>query len=293
MSKLQNNNTYCIYKHTSPSGKCYIGQTNNYHRRSLRHKSARNLCVAFSLAIKKYGWDNFTHEILQDNLTIDEANNMENFYIETLNSLSPNGYNLKVGGDNKRVSDETKERMSKSFTGRFVSDECREKMRLTSLNMSDETKNKIRIKSIGRRHSDISKEKIGSAKRKIWHITDPDGSEITIDNLRLFCEENKLNYYSMRVVLSNGNYFKGYKLSSINNPPIAGASSRKIWTIKRSDNEVFVVDNLKEFCIKNNLNYNSMINNIKKRGFYKEYVLLGLDHINDLARIESKGLVKS
>lgn len=39
------NNIYLIYKHTSPSGKSYIGLTNNYQRRCREHKSS-NICIA-------------------------------------------------------------------------------------------------------------------------------------------------------------------------------------------------------------------------------------------------------
>lgn len=59
---------YLIYMHTSPSGKSYIGQTNNLHRRDIVHKNT-NGCRRFALAIKKYGLDNFTHKVLIDNLT--------------------------------------------------------------------------------------------------------------------------------------------------------------------------------------------------------------------------------
>ena len=56
------NNIY-IYKHTSPSGKVYIGQTcqKPEHRwdNGKGYKSGY-----FASAIKKYGWDNFKHEIL-------------------------------------------------------------------------------------------------------------------------------------------------------------------------------------------------------------------------------------
>lgn len=96
-------NIYLIYCHTSPTGKKYIGQTNNYNRRCREHKTS-NRCPAFRNAIIKYGWDNFTHTILEDGLTLDEANILEEFYISKYNTLAPNGYNLQTGGSNSKPS---------------------------------------------------------------------------------------------------------------------------------------------------------------------------------------------
>lgn len=61
---------YVVYKHTSPSNKSYIGITSNYKLRCNQHKSKNSRCRLFSRAIQKHGWDNFTHEILEDNLTL-------------------------------------------------------------------------------------------------------------------------------------------------------------------------------------------------------------------------------
>jgi hypothetical protein len=36
----------------------------------------------FGKAIQKYGWENFSHEILAEKLTQSEANELEKYYIE-------------------------------------------------------------------------------------------------------------------------------------------------------------------------------------------------------------------
>lgn len=55
--------------------------------------------VRFSNAIRKYGWINITHEILQSDLTQIEAENYEREYIFKYNSTNPRkGYNLTHGG---------------------------------------------------------------------------------------------------------------------------------------------------------------------------------------------------
>lgn len=97
---MQENN-YVVYKHTSPSNKVYIGITSRNPEKRwgkngnkyLRHKHFYN-------AIQKYGWDNFKHEILFENLTKEEACQKE---IELIAFYKSNdrsfGYNQSTGGE--------------------------------------------------------------------------------------------------------------------------------------------------------------------------------------------------
>lgn len=137
-------NNFVIYKHTSPSGKAYIGQTNDYKARSRSHKSTQ-YCKAFSNAIKKYGWDNFKHEILIDGLSKEEANNMEKVLIEQHKTQVPNGYNLMSGGGSSTHSEETKIKMSLAKLGVKHDDKRRLKKSETNKGrvLSQETKLKI------------------------------------------------------------------------------------------------------------------------------------------------------
>lgn len=114
-----NTQTYCIYRHTSPSGKAYIGQTCDYARRIAAHKGM-SLCRAFYNAVKKYGFDSFKHEILIDGLTLEEANLLEDFFIVEHNTLSPHGYNLKTGGGNGAYSEESKRLMAEKRQAYWV-----------------------------------------------------------------------------------------------------------------------------------------------------------------------------
>jgi group I intron endonuclease len=143
---------YLIYKHTSPSGKSYIGQTNNYDRRCREHQSSTD-CRYLSRAIKKYGWDSFQHELLIEGLSLDEANRWEEVLIKELNTLAPNGYNLNTGGLNSRLSEETKAKMTTA-----------------KRNMSVETKAKMSIAHLGKKqgpHTEDTKAKMRAAKQNI------------------------------------------------------------------------------------------------------------------------------
>jgi group I intron endonuclease len=161
--------TYVIYKHTSPSGKSYIGQTNNYDRRCSQHKSSVD-CRALSAAIKKHEWDNFQHEILMEGLSLEEANQWESALILKHNTLAPAGYNLRTGGLNSSPSDETKAKISTTKKGVLKSDETRAKMSEAKkaklgVPMSDETRAKMSEAKRGIPKSDETKHKMSEAKR--------------------------------------------------------------------------------------------------------------------------------
>jgi group I intron endonuclease len=117
--------TYLIYKCTSPSGKSYIGQTKNLTRRLTEHKRSTSTCRAFHSAITKYELTNFTHEILMEGLSSEEANYWEPALILEHNTLSPNGYNLMTGGNNSTPSDETRAKRSVVRLGKPLPDEVR------------------------------------------------------------------------------------------------------------------------------------------------------------------------
>jgi group I intron endonuclease len=110
---------YIVYKHLCTiTGKSYIGQTNNLHRRTCEHKRPSSGCPIFGRAVQKHGWNNFTTEILASDLTLHQANLLEEHFISLHNTLSPSGYNLTTGGYNKSPSAETRLKTSKSGKGK-------------------------------------------------------------------------------------------------------------------------------------------------------------------------------
>jgi group I intron endonuclease len=138
-------NNYLIYKYTSPSGKAYIGQTKDYEKRCKEHKYHASYCRAFANAIKQYGWDNFEHEILHSNLTIDQANELEAKCILEHNTLSPRGYNLMTGGLNSVPSQETRDKLRLVHKDRIFTEKHKNKLSIAANNMSAEHKLKISI----------------------------------------------------------------------------------------------------------------------------------------------------
>ena len=91
-------NNYKIYIHRNKiNGKVYIGQTKQPLKSRWNNGYGYKQCTKFWNAIQKYGWDNFEHKLIEDNLTLDEANRKEQYYIQKYNSID-NGYNISIGG---------------------------------------------------------------------------------------------------------------------------------------------------------------------------------------------------
>lgn len=82
-----------VYIHTVPNGKIYIGQSENAARRWSDGKGYIYNDEFYS-DIKKYGWNNITHEILCECVTRQEAEEYERLFIVFLDSEnSEKGYN--------------------------------------------------------------------------------------------------------------------------------------------------------------------------------------------------------
>ena len=96
--KDENARIYYVYRHVSPSGKSYIGITKQRPERRFQNGMGYKTQDSFFRAIVKYGWGNFSHEILEEGLTEKEACEKEAYYISVYNSFSPNGYNTREGG---------------------------------------------------------------------------------------------------------------------------------------------------------------------------------------------------
>lgn len=96
---MESKKLYTIYRHTSPSGKVYIGQTcQKVWVRWLHNGNGYQDCPIFWKAILKYGWDNFTHEILLENISKSEADYAEKYLIKWY-KLHDITYNIADGGE--------------------------------------------------------------------------------------------------------------------------------------------------------------------------------------------------
>lgn len=109
-------NSYTIYMHRNKiNGKVYIGQTKQKPEKRWDNGRGYVDCSKFYNAILKYGWDNFEHIILYQNLSMEQADFLEMQLIEKYNSINDKfGYNIKKGGQNKSHSEETKRKIGEA-----------------------------------------------------------------------------------------------------------------------------------------------------------------------------------
>ena len=114
-----------IYKiQNSINNKVYIGQTINKpdyrwkeHQRISKNIGNPDFSYIHS-AIKKYGADKFTFEVIDKANTKEELDAKEKEYISSLNTLVPNGYNISSGGQfSKIIPESSRKKISESKKG--------------------------------------------------------------------------------------------------------------------------------------------------------------------------------
>lgn len=142
--------TGVIYKITNlVNNMSYVGQTVNLKQRLKGHRLGKKQLI--DKAIQKHGWENFSVEVLEENIPIDMLDEREIFWIAENNCIVPNGYNLDSGGGvNRIISDETRAKLSASRTG--------EKNHFFGKHHTPETKKKISEANTGKKRPPISEE---------------------------------------------------------------------------------------------------------------------------------------
>ena len=121
------------------NNKVYIGITKQkpHHRWGLEGNGYKRNSY-FYHAIQKYGWDNFEHLILFENLEPNEAFKKEQELIKHYQSNSKDyGYNQSIGGESGSLgvtmSEATRRKISIAHRGKKLSNEAKEKDRLAHL----------------------------------------------------------------------------------------------------------------------------------------------------------------
>lgn len=121
---------YSVYLHTFPNGKKYVGVTSWKPKLRWGANGCNYKNPYMRNAIKKYGWNNIKHEILADNLTIDQASEMEKTLIQKYDTANRwYGYNISLGGvESKACSEETREKLRQANLGKVMSEEAKRKI---------------------------------------------------------------------------------------------------------------------------------------------------------------------
>lgn len=205
--------TTCIYKITSPSGKIYIGQTNNLKRRQREYKYMKcKKQVKLYNSFQFHGYSNHVYSILFEgicnNAILDE---LEIEFISIFNSFK-SGLNMSTGGAGRRgfkmnenqrlglaavrhrkASDITKQRMSDTRTG---------------VKRSKQTCENISKAKAGVPKSDAHKKSMSISRKgksiRRRRCSRPD-TGVVYDSIKELAEAMNINYSALRSRLRKTN----------------------------------------------------------------------------------------
>ena len=120
----------------APNNKKYFGITSQNPQKRWQNGYAYRNNPHFFNAIKAYGWNEFQHKILYENLTEDQAKKIEIGLISyNLSNLHKFGYNRSTGGEGatgRVVTHESIIKMSNSHKGKKLSKEQRRKISIAN-----------------------------------------------------------------------------------------------------------------------------------------------------------------
>lgn len=222
--------------------KIYVGQTwqtieERFKRHCAEARWENTKKMPIVLAIKKYGHCHFQIIELEKLIapTQEYVDQREVHWAKVLNSLAPNGYNLKVGGAAGLLSEITKKRISEGNKGKKASPETKEKLRLSHMGhvvkestkkklseintgkvLSYDHKEKISRSNFGKTRTALQRSRMSIAKIKYeYRIIAPTGDVFITNNLTQFSKDNHLNKGHMGSVASGRkSHYKGWKVET-------------------------------------------------------------------------------
>jgi group I intron endonuclease len=194
---MDENKKGTVYKITSPSGRIYIGSTKNYKLRVNKYKKL--YCPKQYKLYKsflKYGTENHIFEVIWQG-SIEEMYKQEAILGRLHNVLDKDlGLNLRLPKESdiySCMSEETRQKLKNSLTGRKLSEETKAKMSLVNKNkkLSAETKLKMSISAKGKVRTKEHQEKLNIAMK---------GRVISLEQKKAISDKNKGNKQSKETI---------------------------------------------------------------------------------------------
>lgn len=272
--------TGIIYKLSSPSGKCYIGQTWDFKARKRKYRClCCNAQPKIYNAIKKYGWKSFNVSFLDKAYNQTDLNNKEIFWIKHFDSVSK-GYNCKDGGGQAKLSNEAREKISNANRGRVMSKETRRKMSDSKkgIKKTPEHVEKVAIKNRGRKlseaHKELLRNRVVTKETRIKMSKSATGRRLS-DNAK-----KKLSDFNKGKVLTEENmdkFLKGAEKYRMENKELIKENAKKNGrsVCKLSDQDVREIRKSELSCYALAKVYNvghMAIYNVKKNKSYKHVI---------------------
>ena len=187
---------YTVYQHINKiNRKMYVGITS----RSLSDRWGTNgnkyrSSPHFYSSIQKYGWNNFEHNVLFEDLTREEAINKEIELIAKYDLCNPDkGYNETSGGDAPIMSEAARKKLSQSMMGNQNN---------KGHACSEEKKKKISDAQKGRQFTEEHKQKLSEAAKK-RHVPCSEEKKKKLsqnypNKKQVYCEETDIIYESVQ-----------------------------------------------------------------------------------------------
>lgn len=200
------------------NGKKYVGQTVKpldlrWQRHCWNCTYKNNMPV--DMAIRKYGRHSFTREVIAECYSQEELNEKEKHYVNELNTWSPHGYNLRAGDGMGAMSEQVKDKIRVSNTGKIRSDETRRKLSVSHMGQIIPDYEIQRRKEFmkGKGPSEEARQK-GIRNRTKTYCFLHNGEKIVIYNMAKFCRDNHLCRSKMSsVATGKKDCYRGYALS--------------------------------------------------------------------------------
>ena len=152
------------------NGKQYVGQ-HHYDKEELDPNYHGSGHIIKKIYNKRP--ETLKEEYLKTCFTQTEMDEWEKYFIFTNDTLYPNGYNLRDGGNGKLFSEESIRKLIESHKGKM----CGENNPF-----------------YGRKHSDETKKKISEANKGKQKWSDEDKIKMSVSRKGKFCGENSPNY---------------------------------------------------------------------------------------------------
>jgi len=300
---------YSIYKVTNQvNNHVYIGFTQNFKVRKHAHMKAseKGIDIPFYRAIRKYGWNNFSWEIIYQSKDGEHTKNiMEPYFISLYYSNDGiHGYNSTCGGDGltskswiqemrKRQSELTKIGMSRPEIKQKISDGLKKyyqenpnSVLMKGKKHSEESKNKMSQAHL--QMTEETKNKIGQASHNMWN--NPESRKKILEHIQNPSKEtrakmsaakkgkpswNKGKKWSPKTIEKMRRVKLGKKIPEETRKKMSLSGGKKLaktYTFIDPDGNKIQIHNLSEFSRQHKLNQGLMSAvNLGKRSHHKGY----------------------
>jgi len=264
---------HSIYKITNIiNNKIYIGSAIDTYNRFSKHKSQLNKNKHHNSYLQnswnKYGEQNFKFEIIEYITDKNKLIEREQYWIDlTKSSNREYGYNINPIANSqlgRKLSEESRKKISDKNKGRIVSEETRQKLSdchkgeksyRYGKHLTDEEKENIRQFNLGKHHSKETKEKISKSnigKKKNFKNGNPNNKKVICLNTNIVY--NSIFEASNNTKVNNGHIVsccKGYRKSA-GKHPITG--EKLVWMyyedfVCQNDNGELIYDKTKLMLI--------------------------------------------